>query len=125
VALVVVPAREIEGVELQLDAEARGRRLEHPHALRHDFLADAVAGNHGDAMSRHTVLSLSICAFSGLSPRVESRGDGVRQRHTHAAGWRTTSATPSTVIAVPASMVGVSGSRNSSQAISAVHGGTR
>ena len=34
----------------QLEAELARRRLEHAHALGHDLLADAVAGDDGDAM---------------------------------------------------------------------------
>ena len=34
----------------QFEAEFLGRGLEHAHALRHDLLADAVAGNDGDVV---------------------------------------------------------------------------
>src|ERR1051326_4276991 len=47
---VVVVGREVEIVLAQLEAEFLRRRLEHPHALGHDLLADAVAGNDGDAV---------------------------------------------------------------------------
>ena len=50
VLLVVVAGGEIEIVVPQLEAEFLRRRLEHAHALRHDFLADAVARNDGDAI---------------------------------------------------------------------------
>ena len=51
VLFVIVAGGEVEIVELQLEAEFLRRRFEHAHALRHDFLADAVAGNDGDAVN--------------------------------------------------------------------------
>ncbi len=37
-------------IELEVEAEFGRRRLQHPDAFRHDFLADAVSRNDGDAM---------------------------------------------------------------------------
>jgi len=53
---VVVAAGEVEMIELQVDAELAGRRLQHAHALGHHFLADPVAGDHGDPVPGHSVL---------------------------------------------------------------------
>jgi hypothetical protein len=47
---VVIVGGEVEIVLAQLEAEFLRRRFEHPHPLGHDFLADAVAGNDGDAV---------------------------------------------------------------------------
>ena len=47
---VIVVRGEIEIVLAQLEAEFLGRGLQHAHALRHDFLADAVARDDGDAI---------------------------------------------------------------------------
>jgi hypothetical protein len=80
VLLAVVPAREIEVVELQVDAEFRRRRLHHPHALGHGFLADAVAGDDCDALPAHGVL-LKNCSASAsrawaLLPQCNARTAG-------------------------------------------------
>ena len=48
VLLVIVPGREIEMIEMHGDAVLFRRRLQHAQALRHHFLADAVAGNDRD-----------------------------------------------------------------------------
>ncbi len=48
--LVIIVGREVEMILPQLEAEFLRGRLEHAHALRHDLLADAVAGNDGDAI---------------------------------------------------------------------------
>ena len=53
VLLVVVPAGEVEMVELQVDTEPAGSRLHHPHALGHGLLADAVTGDHRDSLRAH------------------------------------------------------------------------
>jgi hypothetical protein len=46
-------AAPVEMVPLELDAEAPPGALQYPEALRHDLLADPVAGNNGDSMSDH------------------------------------------------------------------------
>ena len=51
VLVVIVVGREIEIVIAQFEAEFLRRGFEHPHAFRHDLLADAVAGNDGDAIN--------------------------------------------------------------------------
>src|SRR5215470_5454006 len=43
----------VEVLELQGEAEASGGGVEGAHALGHDFLADAVTGDHGDAIALH------------------------------------------------------------------------
>ena len=43
-------AAPVEVFPLEADAEAAGDRIENANALRHRLLADAVAGNDGDAM---------------------------------------------------------------------------
>ena len=48
---VIVAGGEIEPVLPQLEAEPLGGRLEHAHAFGHDLLADAVAGDDGDAIN--------------------------------------------------------------------------
>ena len=45
---VVVAGGEVEGVERQIEIEAVGGGFEDAQALRHDLLADAVAGDHRD-----------------------------------------------------------------------------
>ena len=47
---VIVIGGEIEVILAQFEAEFLGRGLKHPHALRHDLLADAVAGDDGDVV---------------------------------------------------------------------------
>jgi hypothetical protein len=44
------PQSEIEIVEPQFEAELFGRRFQHAHALGDDLFADAVAGDHGNAV---------------------------------------------------------------------------
>ena len=39
-------------VELQTDVETGRRCFEHPQSFRHDFGADAISGDDGDAMGR-------------------------------------------------------------------------
>jgi hypothetical protein len=41
---------EVEVLQRQADTEAAGHGFEHAHAFGHDFLADAVTGDDGDAM---------------------------------------------------------------------------
>ena len=48
VLFVIVPGREVEMVEMHGDAVLFRGRLQHAQALRHHFLADAVAGNDRD-----------------------------------------------------------------------------
>src|SRR6218665_2523360 len=50
VLFVVVPTGKVDGIELQRNAEPALRRVEHTQALGHDFLADAVSGNDGNAV---------------------------------------------------------------------------
>jgi len=47
---VIVVGGKIEMILAQFEAEFLGRGFEHAHALRHDLLADAVAGNDGDVV---------------------------------------------------------------------------
>ena len=82
---VVVAGREVELVESKPKPNFARRGLEHAHALGHDFLADAVAGNDGDAINsvcRHGVSpngrpsrKLVRTACAGLPP-----GEAQRQR---------------------------------------------
>ena len=46
-ALEIMPTRKIEVVKLQVNAKLTRSRLHHAQALGHDFLTDAVTGNHG------------------------------------------------------------------------------
>ena len=65
VTLVVVPAREVEVVEFQLDAEAARGGFENAQAFGHHFAADAVAGDDGNAMGRHSLTPcLKNCRIS-------------------------------------------------------------
>jgi hypothetical protein len=50
VSRIPVATGPLDGRELQRDAETLGRRLQHAQALGHHFLADAVAGDDGNAM---------------------------------------------------------------------------
>ena len=50
VLLAVVPARKIEVVKLQIDAKFACCRVHHAQAFGHDFLANAIARNDGDAV---------------------------------------------------------------------------
>ena len=78
---VIVVGREIEIVLAELEAEFLRRRLQHAHALRHDLLADAVAGNDGDAVDAvgggHGKVLLLFAAFGGRLARIE---DGCQAR---------------------------------------------
>jgi hypothetical protein len=47
---VVVAVGPVERREFQVEAEAPGGGLQHAQALGHHFLADAVAGDHGNPM---------------------------------------------------------------------------
>ncbi len=67
VLLAVVPAGKAEVVELQVDVEAAGGRLHRADALGHDFLADAVAGDDGDALLAHGVLLKNARASASTS----------------------------------------------------------
>jgi len=58
----VVVAAPVEVIELQFDTEPARRRVEHAQALGHHFLADAVAGDHCDLVSRHAGLRSAHCA---------------------------------------------------------------
>src|SRR6218665_2826134 len=62
VLFVVVPTGKVEVIELQRNAEPARRRVEHGQALGHDFLADAVARNAGNALFAHS------CAPENVPP---------------------------------------------------------
>jgi hypothetical protein len=50
---------EIKFVQLQLDAKAARRSVQHAQAFGHDFLANAVSSDNGDAVRRaHAKTSL-------------------------------------------------------------------
>ena len=53
---VVVAVGPFEGGEFEVDAEAFGGGVQGAQALGHDFLADAVAGDHGDLVGFHGCL---------------------------------------------------------------------
>ena len=61
----VIRAAPVLLVPHQGETELPRRRLEHALSLGHHFLADAVAGDHGNAMGRHDV---------GAKPRASSVG---------------------------------------------------
>ena len=46
----VALARPVEGFKLQVDVEFTRGLFQHPHALRYNFMSDAVARDHGNAM---------------------------------------------------------------------------
>ena len=50
VALKVVAAGKIEMVELQRESKTASSGIEHTDAFRHDLLAYAVTGDHGNAV---------------------------------------------------------------------------
>ena len=51
-------------VPLECDAEFPACGLEHAHALRHDFLADAVAGDDGDPVALHRSFTSRMRRFA-------------------------------------------------------------
>src|SRR5689334_11069043 len=50
VTRVIIAGGEVEAVELQVEAVPRCGGLEDPQALGHDFTADSIAGDDGDAV---------------------------------------------------------------------------
>ncbi|KCB33435.1 hypothetical protein L541_1548 [Bordetella hinzii CA90 BAL1384] len=46
----VIVAAPVKMIPLEADAKARGGRVQHAQPFRHHFLANTVAGNHGDSM---------------------------------------------------------------------------
>jgi hypothetical protein len=65
VLLAVFPAAEVEVVELQVDGELVRGGLDHAHAFGHDLLADAVAGDDGDALhARPPWQRYLVCRYS-------------------------------------------------------------
>ena len=74
---VVGAAGEIEVIELQADAEAIGRSLQDAQAFGNDFIADPVAGNHGDAMCGH---ENSRCQRTGGQSNQASKPASGRKR---------------------------------------------
>src|SRR5882724_4332901 len=93
----VVPARKIEVIEREVDAEFRRRRLHHPDALGHDFLADAVTGDHRDSFPVHRQL---LFCFKNYKARSGSAAGSYFRDRTPAP--RTTRLTPSAARAKPA-----------------------
>ena len=73
--LVIIVGGEVEIVVAQLEAEFPGRRFEHPHALRHRLLADAVARNDGDAID---AIGGLLAVVGGGSQRHSWRSSPVR-----------------------------------------------
>jgi hypothetical protein len=50
----VIPTGKIEVVELQVNPELSGCGVHHAQALGHHFLANAIAGDHSNAVLAHT-----------------------------------------------------------------------
>src|SRR6218665_3087772 len=67
VVFVVVPTGKVEVIELQRNAEPARRRVEHAQALGHDFLADAVSGNDGNAVFAHSCAPENMAASASGS----------------------------------------------------------
>ena len=68
---VIIVGGEIEIVVAQFEAEFLGRGFEHPHALRHRLLADAVARNDGDAIDAvGGLLAVAGGVHGGVSSRL-------------------------------------------------------
>src|SRR6218665_1254133 len=67
VLFVVVPTGKLEVIELQRNAEPELRRVEHPQPLGHDFLADAVSGNDGNALFSHSCAPKNMAASASGS----------------------------------------------------------
>jgi hypothetical protein len=59
VLFAVVPTRKVEMVKVQIDTELAGGGIHHAQAFRHDFLANAIAGNHSYAVSGHGISFVS------------------------------------------------------------------
>jgi hypothetical protein len=51
--LKIVPTGKIEMVKVKIDAKFACRRVHDAQAFGHDFLADSVPWNHGNAVLRH------------------------------------------------------------------------
>lgn len=81
--------------------------------------------DNGAGLSRFAGIDLSLRASGDNSiTRMQRRGDTI-ETPLQRSGPRTTSATPTTVSAMPASIVGVNDSPNKIHASPAVQGGTR
>src|SRR5215471_18284302 len=85
----VFDAREIEPVELEVEAVLLGGLLQCAHAFGHHFLADTVARYDGDAIglfhadapSTRRLRPTHPAALSSLSPQA-GRGEGPRPNAT-------------------------------------------
>jgi hypothetical protein len=78
VLFVIVTAGKIEIVQAQLETELFRRNLEHPHAFGHDFLADTIARNDGNAVDTiglHASKSLSLDAGKVVTLLIPIRRD--------------------------------------------------
>ena len=69
---VIVAMRPVEGVQFQVQTEAPGGGLHGAQAFGHDFLADAVSGDHGDLVG---ALLLHGWLFKRCKPAIVHRGE--------------------------------------------------
>jgi hypothetical protein len=67
----IVPAGKIKVVELQVDAELSGCSVHDTQSFGHDFLANAISWNHGNAVLGHGYHFLLKKAIDGLSPMAD------------------------------------------------------
>jgi hypothetical protein len=67
VLLVIAAVGEVEIVKAQRQAEALGRRAQHAQALGHDFLANAVASDHGNLLHHSSPLKKAEASASTTS----------------------------------------------------------
>ena len=66
----IVPAGKIEMVKLQVDAKFARRRVQHQQTLGHDFGANAVSGDNGDAVCAGHGCSLCVWCVAAQLPRI-------------------------------------------------------
>ena len=112
-------------IELQVDAEAAGRCLHHADALRHHFLADAITRDDGNSLlahvhAPHVVVqnpASNAAPYRLLLSTGKSEKNSGRLPHHQADAERRQRG--------PSQRPSGDGLGNSSQASSAVHGGTR
>jgi hypothetical protein len=81
----VVIAAPVERRRRERDAELARRRLDHAHAFRHDLLADAVAGDHGDPVRGHGPLPGAKTAILRVPAASSERRSAGGARRLYAA----------------------------------------
>ena len=68
VCQVVVTVRPVKGLQFDANFEPAGRSLQRPQPFGHDFLTDAIPGNHCNPMRFHESLPLTMGSHEHTSP---------------------------------------------------------